>query len=153
MVDRTTIRRAEPADERRLRAIAAAAKGYWGYDADRVAAWAAALELSSAGEAKEELYVAELGGRVVGWLALLQTGDVCVLDHLWVEPPSFGMGIGSDLFAFAAARARQIGASRLELEAEPNAIGFYQKVGAVRVGETVGNWGRPLPVMALELGR
>lgn len=52
----------------------------------------------------------------------------------------------------AAARARRLGAVRLVWEAEPNAIGFYERLGAHRIGTSEpGVWGRSLPLMALDL--
>jgi hypothetical protein len=39
----------------------------------------------------------------------------------------------------------------MEWEADPNAVPFYERMGGRRVGETTGDWGRPLPVMRLEL--
>ena len=143
----TTIRRAEAGDEPRLRQIAAAAKGHWGYDADRVAAWAGSLDLAS----RVETWVAVAGEETAGWLALLPGPSVCMLDDLWVEPVFFGRGIGSALFRFAVDRARELGANWLQWESEPNATGFYEKLGGVQVGETLGSWGRQLPVMQFDL--
>jgi GNAT superfamily N-acetyltransferase len=144
------IRRAQRADEPRLREIAAAAKGHWGYGADRVREWAARLDPVSGGES----WVATLeGDAVVAWLALVVGPSVCILEDLWVEPAFIGRGIGSALFRFAADRARELGASRLQWEAEPNATGFYEKLGGVQVGETLGSWGRPVPVMQYDLTR
>ncbi len=42
------------------------------------------------------------------------------------------------MFRFVAERGRQLGASRLEWEAEPNAVGFYERMGGryFRDGET-----------------
>jgi GNAT superfamily N-acetyltransferase len=148
-----TVRIATSGDEPRLRELAARSKSHWGYDAERVGAWAAGLDLSMLGTAAAEIHIAEDDGCAIGWLALVDHGDVCELDHLWIEPERIGQGVGSQLFRFAVERARALGASRLELESEPNAVGFYEKLGATRVGETVGSWGRPLPVLALELAR
>jgi GNAT superfamily N-acetyltransferase len=143
-----SIRGAEAGDEPRLREIAGAAKAHWGYDAERVAGWAARLELADGAET----WVAIVGDAVVAWAALVPGPSVCILDDLWVEPPFIGRGIGSALFRHAAYRARRLGANWLQWEAEPDAVGFYEKLGAVRVGETLSSWGRMLPVMQYDLG-
>jgi GNAT superfamily N-acetyltransferase len=143
----TTIRQAEAGDDARLREITAVGKGHWGYDRARVADWVAGLDLG----ALDETWVAEADGRVVAWLGLLLGPSVCILDHLWVEPDSFGRGIGSELFRFGADRARGRGANWLQWESEPDATGFYEKLGAVQVGATLSSWGRELPVMQLDL--
>jgi hypothetical protein len=60
--------------------------------------------------------------------------------------------VGTTLFEASADRARQLGAKHLEWEAEPNAVGFYEKMGGryLRDSEPT-ELGRVIPVMALEL--
>ena len=62
--------------------------------------------------------------------------------------------MGSTLFRLAQRRAPDLGARWLEWEAEPNAIGFYERMGGRHVRDTRPNeWGRILQVMAVGLGR
>jgi GNAT superfamily N-acetyltransferase len=91
-------------------------------------------------------------GVAVGWMSLVPRGEVAWLDDLWIEPVSIGRGLGSQLFRHAAERATALGARRLEWEAEPNALGFHEKMGArhLRDGEP-NEWGRTLAVMGVEL--
>ena len=141
-----TIRAAETADHERLRVVAEASKAHWGYDPERVRAWVATLDLS------REIWVAEVGGEVVAWASLLPPTDgACELDDLWVEPRAMDAGIGSALFRHAAGRADELGARSLRWEADPNAVGFYERMGAATVGTVTSSWGRELPVMELAL--
>ena len=129
--------------EERLRAIAAAAKGHWGYDPVRVAEWAAAIEFPP-----EKHVLADEHG----WASVIASGDVCRLEDLWVEPSAMGMGLGRSLFERAAALGRELGCERMEWEAEPNAIGFYERLGAVYVRDSEpSEWGRVLAVMGVSL--
>jgi GNAT superfamily N-acetyltransferase len=146
------IRRAAVRDGGRLREIAVAAKGHWGYETARVREWGASLDFSHDGLSGKEMYVAETGGRIVGWAALIPRGDVCWLDDLWIEPASIGRGIGTLLFKHAVERATMLGAGRMEWEAEPNALGFYENMGGrhLRDGEP-GEWGRSLVIMGIDL--
>ena len=112
----------------------------------------ASLDFSAGGLRGKEVYVANMGGCVVGWAMLIPRGNVCVLDHLWIEPASIGTGIGSGLFRHAAARATLLGAQRMEWEAEPNAVGFYEKMGGHYLRESEpSEWGRIVPVMSIDL--
>ncbi len=127
----------------RLRAIARAAKGHWGYDPQRVADWAASIEFPP----DEQLIVAEHG-----WAAVVPRGEVAWLDDLWVEPAAMGRGLGRELFERAAAAARAAGCVRMEWEAEPHALGFYERMGAVYVRDSEpSEWGRVLAVMGVSL--
>jgi N-acetylglutamate synthase-like GNAT family acetyltransferase len=143
-----TIRDATAADVPRMREIARAAKGYWGYDAERVRAWSEELAFPH----ERAQWIAECDGVAVAYAALLPPeGGVCELDDLWVDPAFMGQRIGRELFAKAVDRARELGAAALRLEAEPNAVGFYERMGAHRAGTAIGSWGRELPVMRLDL--
>jgi len=136
----------------RLREITAAAKGFWGYDPVRVREWAAALDLSPGRLAAACAYVAELDRRAVAWAEILPpAGGVCVLEHLWVEPALIRRGLGSLLFRFAAGRARELGATALEWEAEPNALGFYRALGGRHLRTEITEWGREGSVMGIDL--
>jgi len=147
------IRAARSDEGERLREIALASKGYWGYDRDLVRQWTSGLDLSPAGLRKKEFYVAEIDGRLAGWSALIDKGEVCWLDDLWIEPQWIGRGIGSKLFEHAAARGRELGARRMEWEAERHSVGFYEKMGGRYLRDSQpGVWGRISPVMGLSFG-
>jgi GNAT superfamily N-acetyltransferase len=148
--DDVQIRPAVPGDGERLLAVAAAAKGHWGYDPDRVARWIG--ELVVLGDEQREVHVACVDGRPVAWMGIVVTPPLCLLDDLWVEPAWMGRGIGSRLFRLAIERGRARGAATVELEAERNSVGFYTKVGArhLRNGEP-SDWGTPNPIMMVDL--
>jgi GNAT superfamily N-acetyltransferase len=148
------IRPARPDEGERLREIAAAAKGHWGYDEALVRSWAASLDLSPGRLSAAQAIVAAEEGRAVGWAGVLPAeGGVCVLEHLWVEPARIRAGIGSRLFRHAAGRARDLGATAMEWEAEPNALGFYARMGGRPLRTATSEWGRELTIMGVTLGR
>ena len=148
------IRSARPDEGERLREIAAAAKGHWGYDAALVRTWAASLDLSPGRLSAAHAVVADADGRAVGWAEVLAPTDgVCVLEHLWVEPARIRTGIGSQLFRHAAGHARDLGATAMEWEAEPNALGFYARMGGRPLRTATSEWGRELSIMGISLGR
>jgi molybdopterin-guanine dinucleotide biosynthesis protein A len=148
------IRRAHLDEGERLRQIAIAAKSHWGYDIERVRAWAAAGDFSPDGLRAKEVYVVEADGSPVAWSALIAKPGTTWLDDLWVDPDWMGQGVGSRLFRHALARARSLGSGRLEWEAEPHAVGFYEKLGARRLRDSAATeWGRIVPVMGIDVER
>ena len=129
----------------------AAAKGHWGYEAAVVSEWAASIDMPTTLR-EQEVWVAEADGAVVAWAGLVPPRDgVAVLDHLWVEPGSMRCGIGSALFRQAAGRAAELGAARMEWEAERHALAFYRRMGGRDLREMIGEWGRPVQVMGVDL--
>jgi GNAT superfamily N-acetyltransferase len=147
-----TIRAPAPGEGLRLKEIAISSKAFWGYDRDKVREWADRGDFSSAQLGKLTVFVAQAGERTIGWASLEPRGEVWWLADLWVEPDWIGRGVGGRLFRHGARHARRAGAKRLEWEAEPNAIGFYEKMGARRLRDSEQTeWGRTLLVMGVEL--
>jgi GNAT superfamily N-acetyltransferase len=151
-VKKLVIRDGRDADFGRLREIAVDAKAHWGYDRGRVEEWAAAGDFERESLGKRLVYVAEADGEPVGWASLVPRGEAGWLEDLWVEPAWIGRGVGRMLFEHVKERARDLGVARLEWEAEPNARGFYERMGGSYVRESeVTEWGRVLEVLGVEL--
>jgi len=146
-----TILRATPDDATRLKEIALAAKGYWGYAPEWMARWAQLFKLERDFIEQHQVYKAQHLNAIVGWYSVVLQGTTALLDDIWVEPAHIGKGVGRLLFDHARETAQSLGTCRLTLEAEPNAVGFYQHMGATIVGEVETAMGRKLPIMELRL--
>jgi GNAT superfamily N-acetyltransferase len=148
------ITRARPADAPALSAIAWAAKAHWGYPAHWMEQWRELLTITPEFIAANETFAAVRDGRMIAFHALLETAETLRLEHLWVLPEQMGQGVGRILFAQATARATVRGASRLTIEADPNAEPFYRRMGAVRIGvvaSEIDGQRRELPLLAFDL--
>lgn len=149
------ILRATPEQAVRLTQIAHAAKSYWGYPSRWLELWHNQLTITEAYVKTNEVYAAmDADDVLLGFYALGGAGEKRTLDHLWVQPSSFGAGVGRQLFEHAAERARELGTHTLEIESDPHAEGFYQRMGAETIGEvTYKLEGQPrsLPLMVLQL--
>jgi ribosomal protein S18 acetylase RimI-like enzyme len=90
-------------------------------------------------------------GRRLGFSVVLAAENGrCELDDLFVEPDSMGLGVGRLLVDDAAGRAAAAGAGRLDVIANPNALGFYERVGFRVTGDMSTRFG-PGIRMSLEL--
>lgn len=145
------IRRGSARDAARLKELAVAAKAHWGYGLDRVRKWAEAGDFTPETLGRLELFVADADGKTIAWASLKRDGATAWLEDLWVEPDWIGRGVGSRLFREAAEHARARGATAIEWEAEPNAVGFYEKMGGRHVRHGTSEWGRTLSIMRAEL--
>ena len=145
-----TIRPGRPGEGGRLKEIAIASKGFWGYEPARVREWADRGDFTDERLAELTVFVAESDGVAIAWSSVIERGERAWLEDLWVEPAWIGKGVGSALFRHSAAHARQLGAGGLEWEAEPNALGFYEKMGARYVRDSTSEWGRTLSVMGVD---
>ena len=145
------IRRGSAAEGGRLKEIAIASKGHWGYEPERVREWADRGDFGRETLERLALFVAEAEGRTIAWASVESREQAAWLADLWVEPAWIGKGVGTLLFHRAADHARTSGAHVLEWEAEPNALGFYEKMGARRLRDSTSEWGRTLSVMGVDL--
>jgi GNAT superfamily N-acetyltransferase len=131
------IRRALTTEAKDLTRIAKDAKRYWGYPEHWLKVWQDDLTILPDFVDNNPVYVAEEQGDVLGFYALIMGEDKAQLDHLWVAPAHIGSGVGKQLFIHAMQNAAGQNISEVEISSDPNAEGFYQKMGAHRVGETV----------------
>ncbi len=143
--------RARPDEAETLIGATVAAKQYWGYSPDWMAAWASLLDITPAYIGRNEVYKAVIHDEMAGWYGLAGAPSICRLDHLWVLPTYIGWGIGRALFTHAVQRTRSYGAKRMEWEADPHAVGFYEKMGGRQIRETVSLLEGVLPILALEI--
>ena len=130
------IRPAVKEEAAKLSEIALEAKRFWGYPEHWIKHWQADLTLSPEYLTTNPVFLAEKDEQILGFYALIIREEKAELDHLWVAPQHIGSGVGKQLFVHAMQSAARRNVSELEIEADPNAEGFYRKMGAHRIGET-----------------
>lgn len=89
----------------------------------------------------------------MGFYALILRGEKAELEHMWVAPAHIGEGVGKELFVHAMQQAAGENVSVVEISSDPNAEGFYQRMGAQRIGEVPAEMdGQPrvVPRMAID---
>jgi ribosomal protein S18 acetylase RimI-like enzyme len=148
------IRRALPDEAGILSRVAFAAKRHWGYPERWMKLWKPQLTFPPAYFEENESWAAEVDHTPIAFYTLLEKDGSAWLENLWVSPEFIGKGVGKRLFWDALERCRQRGYKSLRLEADPNAMGFYEKMGMKKLGERVSEVeGRPriLPVMEIQL--
>jgi GNAT superfamily N-acetyltransferase len=131
------IRKASTEDATILTKIAHDAKRHWGYPEHWINHWQDDLTISPDFIAGNEVFVAESEGNLLGFYALIIRKEKAELDHMWVAPAHIGTGVGKELFLHAMQRAAGENISEVEILSDPNAEGFYRKMGAHRIGEAV----------------
>jgi GrpB-like predicted nucleotidyltransferase (UPF0157 family)/GNAT superfamily N-acetyltransferase len=150
-----TIRRAAPTESETLSELALRSKAYWGYDAGFLAACRAELSVHTADLERSRVTVAEDADQILGFYALSGGPPEGELTLLFVEPDRIATGIGQMLWNHALATAARVGLSRIRIESDPFAEGFYLAMGATRVGETPSRSipDRRLPLLRFDVSR
>jgi GNAT superfamily N-acetyltransferase len=129
------------------------AKAVWGYDAGFLARCRTVMTVKAANIESRPHFVAELNGRIAGFYGLEPEAEGVGLDYLFVEPELIGRGVGRALWTHAIAGARRLGHRALIVVSDPNAEGFYLKMGCRRIGTRPSELenGRQLPLLRLAL--
>jgi ribosomal protein S18 acetylase RimI-like enzyme len=152
MVD--VIRGGRPEDESALEALQRRSSDVWEEYLAPLAANPDAIEPQRQAIAAGRVRVAvdATGRRLGSSVVLAPEGDRCEPDDLFVEPETMGRGIGRLLVDDVAARARAAGVRYIDVIANPNALGFYERPGFEIAGQASTRFG-PAPRMTLDVSR
>jgi GNAT superfamily N-acetyltransferase len=128
-------------------------KAVWGYDENFLEACRSELSFKPQDLELTCVAVAEHDGKPIGVAQLKIVNDEADLLKLFIEPGALRGGTGKALLAWAIAAAKQLGAARLTIEADPDAAPFYRKMGAYDIGQAPSGSlpGRMLPKLAMNL--
>lgn len=147
------IRRASIEEASALTSIAHEAKRHWGYPEHWIRHWQDDLTITPEFISANQVFVAENAGSLLGFYALVVKQEKAELDHMWVAPSHIGSGVGKELFLHAMQRAAEERIAEVEILADPNAAGFYEKMGAHRIGEStteLDGQPRTLPLLTID---
>jgi GNAT superfamily N-acetyltransferase len=108
------------------------------------------LILGPEGLAEGRTYVAEQDGSLVGFATWAETASTVELEDLFVDPNHMRRGIATALVGCIAEVLRARGAERLEVTANPDALGFYRAAGFIECGVAETAFGTA-PRMVLEI--
>jgi GNAT superfamily N-acetyltransferase len=145
------LRPATASDADALTALTRRSKAHWGYSAEFMAAIWNNLVISVAQIEADGCVVACTEDVVLGYYRIGGPPPTGLLMDLFVDPQAIGTGIGRALWEHATNAGRERGYQTLNLESDPNAEGFYLRMGARRVGEREVSPNRLLPLMSADL--
>ena len=148
-----TLRTPRPDEAIALTELCMRSKAVWGYDEHFMAACRAELTITPEKMNSSYFQVGESDGRVVGVAQITLKEGIAELSSLFVEPAQLRCGAGRQLFDWAKKTARAAGAAYLVIEADPDAAGFYRRMGAIDAGTVPSGSipGRMLPLLKLSL--
>jgi len=151
------VTQADPWDHQLLSKIALESKRHWGYPEKWIHGWEDDLRITNEYILANTVYkLHDVEHDVIcGFCALelrQEKGEVEV-EHLWLLPSYIGKNLGKFLLQSCLDKLSGHTFKRVKVTSDPNAIGFYKKLGFVEVGYTESTpVGRILPNLELELG-
>jgi GNAT superfamily N-acetyltransferase len=146
------LRRPEAHELPQLSALCLRSKAVWGYDQAFLDACRTELTIRADELETTALCAAEHDGALVGIAQITVDGRDADLQKMFVEPGMMGLGVGKALFAWVVSSAKNLGARQMTIDADPGAVGFYKRMGAVEHGSAQSGSipGRVLPRLQIE---
>ena len=156
MVKSIILREAISDDASILSSLAMRSKAHWGYSTEFMEACVDELSVLPACIEKGDIHyvVVEINREVVGFYELEElSGDEIELGALFVDPDHIGTGVGKTLIERAKRHAVNLGASKLNIQGDPNTENFYRSAGGEQTGskESKSIPGRFLPMFQISL--
>ncbi len=128
------LRPAKPNELAELTSLCLRSKAHWGYDEAFIAACIDELTLTPEDLATDPIVVLEDDRGLAGVAQVTQDDTGCYLEKLFVDTDRMGLGYGRRLYRWALDTARNLGATEMTIEADPDAAPFYEKMGGARDG-------------------
>ncbi len=145
-----SIRKAKPEEYEMLTEISFAAKRYWNYPQEYFDVWKDELTISEEYVEDNTVFIAEADGETAAYYSIVfvkkefMAGKTKVekgfwLEHMFVRPQFIGNGIGGLMYGHMNEHCRAMGIGRVRIFADPNAKGFYERMGAQYIEERPSN--------------
>lgn len=132
--------------------IALTSKATWDYSEEFIRACKEDLTITEEYVKNNYVYILEDEGVKIGFFAFLRK-DEGTLDFLYLHPAYKGKGYGKVLWKGVVEKAAELGMKSFTIDSDPNAKGYYMKMGAKLIGETPSTVfaGRVLPLLQYDV--
>lgn len=132
--------------------LALRSKSIWGYEKSFIEACRPHIKIDDEYIVDWPVVLIELESEILGFYSLKVIKSENRLDNLWIEPTHIRCGLGCILFRDAVVRSSQLNWQYFRLAGEPNAISFYEKMGAKLIGEVQSRLKKDLYLPHMEMG-
>ena len=122
--------KATPEDHDLLTQTAMSSKKHWGYADRLMELWREDLTITPEYITRNEVVKVENADGFIGFYGLVHKGDHhWEVDHFWLLPGYIRKGYGTRIFEQILKHIKQRNGRSVSLSSDPNAKGFYDKMG------------------------
>ncbi|MFV5174647.1 GNAT family N-acetyltransferase [Bacillus cereus] len=145
------IREALLSEANELSELALQSKATWDYSEEFILACKEDLTITEEYIKNNFLYVLENDNVKIGFFSFLRNDKA--LDFLYIHPDYKGKGYGKILWEYVIEKVNELGLKSFTIDSDPNAKGYYLKMGAQLIGETPSTVfkGRVLPLLKYDV--
>ena len=147
------IEKPKPEDAKELTKVLIASKKHWGYPDEWFDLWKNELFITPESIRSREFCVGRNEKEVIFIYSIRPISEKKYeLEDCWVAPQYIGKGYGRILFEQLKETMESLDCNKLVIVSDPNAEGFYLRMGAIRIGEKPSKpKGRVLPILEYEI--
>ncbi|MBD1373571.1 GNAT family N-acetyltransferase [Hazenella sp. IB182357] len=127
------LRRAYTDEAVLLSDLALESKAYWNYDENFIEACKESLTITSSYIKKYQVYVCLVDEEIIGFFAFIHEEENR-LDFLYIRPNDIGKGYGKRIWKAIVQTAKTLHMESFTIPSDPNAQGYYEKMGATQIG-------------------
>lgn len=140
-------------DAKALTELTIRSKSYWNYSAGQIEEWRDDLTITPNYIDDACVYILFVDSQLIGYYSYLKLdADKVKLDNIFLEPDCIGKGLGIIMMNHLIENVKNLGYSKVVLDSEPNAEGFYKNYGFKVTGRLESSiTDRFLPIMELDL--
>ncbi|HDR4899320.1 GNAT family N-acetyltransferase [Bacillus cereus] len=128
------IREALLSEANELSELALQSKATWDYSEEFILACKEDLTITEEYIKNNFVYVLENDNTKIGFFSFLRNDKA--LDFLYIHLRYKGKGYGKILWEYVIEKANELGLKSFTIDSDPNAKGYYLKMGAKLIGET-----------------
>jgi len=118
-----------------LNRIAYESEAYWGYDQEYMKRFKEVYRVTEEYISKNPTFVLFEGNLIIGFYSLLVHNKEIELELFYIDPQHIGKGYGKKMWNHMINYCKSVGIKSFSLVTSPQAQGFYEKMGAVMIGE------------------
>lgn len=120
---------AKPTDSELLSQTAFRSKAIWNYSDEQLNLWIEELTITASYIEKNSVFKITEDSNYLGFFSLVFKDGIITIDHFWLLPGNTGKGYGRKVFDYIKEIAKEIEYKTLVVCSDPNANGFYEKMG------------------------
>lgn len=129
------VREALLKEANKLSNLALSSKATWNYSEEFILACKEDLTITEQYMKNNYVYILEENQEMIGFFSF-QRKEVNSLDFLYLDPAYKGKGYGRILWESVVQKAVELSIKSFTIDSDPNAKGYYVKMGAKLIGET-----------------
>ena len=135
-----------------LRNIAHFSEAYWGYEQPFMDVFDKIFNITDEFIRNNTVYMRRDHDRIVCFWGAICKGNICELEYFYVSPEQINTGLGKVMWKNFISWAQLNKIKEISFVTRRESIGFYEKMGAILVGEVLSSIdNRLIPKFELQL--